>query len=348
MRNQGSISFFMKQQIIRYIASLLYIVYAIVSIHPVYADQCTNYNLVKQAPPFPTPALKKFRHVRNVYLSSFFEPWHSIQDKVIQLKQPVLVEARFDYSWLLHKDLEDEYVLIYIFKPSLNQWEYLTRQRTNQEGKISIELPGQEAGEYLVRMVVEGDGSFADGFISVLPALHEAIVFDIDGTLTISDFEMVKDYLELGRAEPYYFAKEMLETYRDKGYTLIFLTARPYWMTAISREWLELVLNQGPWPLSVRQETLPLPIDYQTVGTAEYKAAYLKELIIKQKVKIIRAYGNALTDIQAYRAAGIPLSEIYIIGPNAGLYGTRPINPDYSDHYHTVVMATPTAPCRDA
>jgi hypothetical protein len=56
---------------------------------------------------------------------------------------------------------------------------------------------------------------------------------------------------------------------------------------------------------------------------------------------IIRAYGNATTDIAAYADGGIPKAETWIIGEHAGKESTQPIYGDYTYHYSTVVAATP-------
>lgn len=60
---------------------------------------------------------------------------------------------------------------------------------------------------------------------------------------------------------------------------------------------------------------------------------------------IIRAYGNASTDIAAYADGGIPKAETWIIGSNAGVSGTQALYDDYTYHFSTVVMDTPTASC---
>ncbi|STX29661.1 Uncharacterized protein involved in plasmid maintenance [Legionella beliardensis] len=304
-------------------------------------DRCTNTNLANEAPNFNLPMIKKFKHHNNVILSAFFKPHHVIHDLVVTDQDAINIHAKFDYDWVLHKDLEDEYVHAYYFADGTEQWVYLGKYLTNKNGDVFIPLKDKlKVGDYLMRMVVEGDGSTVDGFISIINPDHEAIVFDIDGTLTLSDFEIVKDYLSIATALPYYYAAEVLEDYSQKGYELIFLTARPYWMAAMSRDWLKNVLFHDAWPLKTRNSLL------MREGTAAYKANYLKELIREKHLKIIRAYGNAMTDIEAYALAGIPKEETYIIGPNAGKRGTNPIQKDYTNHFYEVVYPTPLAHCK--
>lgn len=63
-------------------------------------------------------------------------------------------------------------------------------------------------------------------------------------------------------------------------------------------------------------------------------------------LNIIRAYGNATTDIAAYAAGGIAKANTYIIGPNAGASGTQPIHGEYGSHHAFVVTPMPQASCR--
>ena len=58
-------------------------------------------------------------------------------------------------------------------------------------------------------------------------------------------------------------------------------------------------------------------------------------------LNVIRAYGNATTDIEGFRDGGVPLSEIYVIGENAGAMGSQGIlEDDYWSHLDDVVNST--------
>ncbi|WP_419421345.1 hypothetical protein ACNVED_14885 (plasmid) [Legionella sp. D16C41] len=305
-------------------------------------DHCTNTNLANEAPYLPAPDLIKFQHYKNVMLSHLFKPQHIVHDLILNEQQPIMLHAKFAYDWFLHKALKDEYVHVYFFADHTTQWLDFGKFKTDSNGEIFIPLKQKLlAGDYLVRIFVEGDGSIAEGFISIISPKHQAIVFDIDGTLTLSDFELLKDLLSISIASPYYYASEVLESYSQKGYELIFLTARPYWMATVSRDWLKNVLFHDPWPLKTRNTLL------FREGTAQFKANYLKDLIQEKHLTIVRAYGNAMTDIEAYNLAGIPKKDTFIIGPNAGKQGTNPIQKDYFNHYYNIVMPTPLAACRN-
>jgi hypothetical protein len=133
----------------------------------------------------------------------------------------------------------------------------------------------------------------------------------------------------------------MVNAYRDKGYQLIFLTARPYWVTKDGRDWLALQ-NIGPWHYHSNPYSAgPVPPDIQ-----RFKGDYVRYLREVVGLNIVRAYGNATTDIGAYDDAGLAKAETYIIGTHAGVGATQPIRGDYGAHLGAVVTPTPEASCR--
>lgn len=305
---------------------------------------CPNYNIENQLPNFESPPEKSFKHFANKALSFLFNPHHGVIDDVFNEKEHVHVTAKFDYDWVLHKNLEDETIHAYIYNADMDSWHYLGSQTTSKDGKVDIAVGHLHAGSYLIRMVVEGDSSTVDGFVSVIKFGQEAIVFDIDGTLTKSDLEIVKDYLKIKSAEPYPYAKELIDAYKNKHFLLVFLTARPYWMNEVTRDWINNILQAPSWQLRTKNkffgnEALPDP-----THTTEYKVNYLRQLIDKG-VLIKRVYGNAKTDIDAYEKAGIEKNNTYIIGENAGQKRTQPILNDYYDHLQQIVANTDDAQC---
>jgi hypothetical protein len=57
--------------------------------------------------------------------------------------------------------------------------------RTDGEGIAWFDVPGDlPIGEYRVRAVVLGDGTAAEGMIAIWPRGAEAVITDVDGTLT--------------------------------------------------------------------------------------------------------------------------------------------------------------------
>ncbi|MCO7223887.1 lipin/Ned1/Smp2 family protein [Pleionea sp. CnH1-48] len=325
----------------RSIKKLAALVLGITLVGTASAQQCTDYSAALNPPSLQGPAKKKFRHWGNRWLSWTAAPFHMVHDQIVAKNQAATFVGKFDYGQVIHKDLEGEDVHVYIHGASIQGWEYLGEYRTNSDGKIYVPVGVRPTGEYRVRMVVEGDLSSADGFLTVVNPNRETVLFDIDGTLTLSDFEGVGDYLGTDTADPHAYAKQTVEAYVAKGYQVIYLTGRSYWQAKTTRRWLGDVMGLNQWHLRTNPNgSEPFPSN-----TEQYKRDYIKNLINNVGLEIIRAYGNASTDISSYRDAGIPASDTYIIGENAGNSGTNDLGGDYSHHYFNVVLPTANAYC---
>lgn len=271
------------------------------------------------------------------------KPFHFIWDGFASETEPGILEAKFDYGKLVHKDLEGEAIAVFLRSTRMPTWKNIGEYITDHDGRIRVEVPSLPPGDYLVKMIVLGDLTYAIGTLSVVAKDAEVIVFDLDGTLTRSDLEVAKDYLGVGGAVSYPGAKEMVEEYSKRAYRIIFLTARPYFLGKITRNWL----RAKGYPMG----HLYFPKDVKTSMKKEYhddyKVAYLRDLSDRLGVKIVRAYGNAKTDVWAYRGAGVGGEDIYTIGENAGFDGSQPIGETgYNDHIKQVVKPTHQANCQ--
>ncbi|HYD81051.1 MAG TPA: hypothetical protein VEC06_14690 [Paucimonas sp.] len=302
---------------------------------------CPDYTSAANPPFLSGPVKKPFYKFGNALLSSWYKPWHMAHDVIVRSGTQATMTAKFDYDAVLHKDLEGERVHAYLYGTGMSQWTYLGSYLTDTDGKIHVPLGARAVGDYVVRFVVEGDLSTTSGYLSVVDPGRDAVLFDIDGTLTINDFEAYADYVGIKTATPYYYAPEVVNAYRQKGYQIIYLTARPYWVTKDGREWLNIQkINQWHYHSNPYGDG-PIPPDTQA-----FKTDYVRYLRNVVGLNIVRAYGNATTDIAAYADGGIPKAETYIIGPNAGASGTQPIHGEYGSHYTFVVAPTPDASCR--
>jgi len=272
---------------------------------------------------FVPPPKTGFRHFANRLLA-LAPAWHSLQDVVVSPGGSAVVEGKFAYG-SLSKDLEREQVQLFV--DDCSGFRLLGSAETDSDGRARVAVTAPASpGMYALRMVVRGDATFTAGYLVVPPRAGRLTVFDIDGTLTTSDMELVKDVMtELfepilhGRYVPtaYPFARELVAERERRGAVPIFLTGRPYWLTQSSRDWLA----GGGFPTGglhttdSNSEALPTQV-------AAYKTAFLRGLI-GQGFAIEAAYGNATTDITAYAAAGIPKAATYIIGSNGGKDGTE-------------------------
>ncbi len=304
------------------------------------ANECPDYTSVENAPYLSGPSKRGFRKFRNTLLSWFYEPFHMAHDQIVREGQYATVVGKFDYDIVIHKDMEYEYVHTYIYGTGYNQWQYLGRYKTNSDGKIYVSVPPQQEGDYVVRMIVEGDLSSTEGYVTVVQPGRETVLFDIDGTLTLNDFEAVGEYFGVDTADTHNYALDTVQAYVDKGYQIVYLTGRPYWVAKSTRRWFDRN-DMHRWHLRMNADSDNL-LDFET---EQYKTDYINYLRNSVGLNIVRAYGNADTDIGAYGAAGISKAETYIIGEHAGEEGTQPLYGDYSHHLFTVVQNTPYADC---
>lgn len=307
---------------------------------PALADSCPDYTAPLTAPALELPDREGFRHFGNTLLSGIYRPQHMIHDAIVAAANDATLIGKFDYDPVLHKDLEDENIRVYLYGGDMTNWQDLGRYRTDSDGKIYVPV-NKAVGEYRVRMVVEGDLTTVDGYLSVVDPGRQAVLFDIDGTLTLNDFEAYADYVGIKTAQAHAYAPETVEAYRDKGYQILYLTARPYWVTSDARPWFD---HYGLLPWHYHSNPYgdgPIP-----PNTLSFKTDYVRYLKDTVGLDIIRAYGNADTDIAAYAAAGIAKTDTWIIGRHAGEDGTQAIGDDYSYHFSTVVANTPEADCR--
>lgn len=173
-----------------------------------------------------------------------------------------------------------------------------------------------------------------------------AIVADIDETLTTSDLEWITQML-IGTHDPAERpgASDMMQAYADRGFFILYLTARPATTTLgftgetatdATARWLV----EHEFPTDPARTRLILSPDL-VLGdaTTTYKAGALQDMQA-EGFTFAYAYGNATTDIAAYAAAGIPKDVTFIIGAQAGVDNTVAIPGDgWLDHTATHVAA---------
>ncbi|MFC1705738.1 HAD family acid phosphatase [Planctomycetota bacterium] len=297
---------------------------------------------------FQAPPAQGFRHTLMGFLASAAAPQHSAQDVILPPGTQAQLPGKFAYG-LVSKDLEDEDVRVYLY--DCQAWRLVNQVTTNNDGRTTAPLDpaslGLGLGVYDLRQAVLGDASVTPSQLRIFPAATKLVVFDIDGTLTTSDTELLHDAVNdffrplFNRSfvpQAYDAAVDLTNAYAAKGYVLIYLTGRPYWLTRITREWLR-DLGFAPGGLHVADSNSQVLPSKSSVG--DYKKDYLNHLQ-SLGYEIVYAYGNATTDIYAYREAGIPLVQTFTIGSHAGEGGTNPIHGGYRTHLATV-MALPPA-----
>jgi hypothetical protein len=233
--------------------------------------------------------------------------------------------------------LEGEWVSLWGWNGTA--WDQLARGQTDTAGQyVFADVAPSLAAQQPHYAVLEADGTCTPHYNFLLPSDMQVVVADIDGTLTLSDDELFMQ-LEDGSYDPQQngAASTLLRAWADKGYVVIYLSARLHAFRSESRVWLdEHAFPVGPI----------ITANSLVVGESAraYKAAWLQRLDQDFGWQITAAYGNATSDIDAYEDAGIPKNVTFIIGEHAGEASTVAIpDNDYAAHIEAFVAAQPDA-----
>eukprot|EP00058_Branchiostoma_floridae_P005248 XP_002590736.1 hypothetical protein BRAFLDRAFT_78151 [Branchiostoma floridae] len=122
---------------------------------------------------------------------------HRAADSVTLQNTSQSLTARFMYGPLDMVALTGEKVDVYIMlKPPAGEWVHFDTAVTNNHGRINYVVPQERmlgCGIYPVKMIVRGDHTSADSFLTVILPKTECVVFSIDGSFTASVSIMGKD-----------------------------------------------------------------------------------------------------------------------------------------------------------
>ncbi|MFK7998627.1 MAG: hypothetical protein AB8H86_03480 [Polyangiales bacterium] len=236
---------------------------------------------------------------------------HSTQGPVVIEGSPVVLTGKFAYG-NVSKDLEGEKVQVFIREGEC-AWTRSVEGETDSDGRLRLELPAMPVGLYDYLLVVAGDHSMTRGVVAVLSPEAPVVVFDIDGTLTVSDGEVFQEALLGSTPEIFEGAGEVVRHYASAGVQPLYITGRTYHFQGPTIEWLDgQGLAHGPLHTtdSVRDA-------FPGSNVEEYKQAFL-EHIRGLGLRIVAAYGNASSDVCAYARAGVPPEQTWIVGENGG------------------------------
>nr|XP_046243448.1 membrane-associated phosphatidylinositol transfer protein 2-like isoform X2 [Scatophagus argus] len=241
--------------------------------------------------------LRKRTHVkiRNVTAN------HRVNDAVFTEDSQQVVTGRFMYGPLDMVTLAGEKVDLHIMtQPPSGEWVYFNTEVTNSSGRVSFVIPEDKRlgiGVYPVKMVVRGDHTFADSYLTVIPRGTEFVVFSIDGSFAASVSIMGSDpKVRAG-------AVDVVRHWQDLGYLIIYVTGRPDMQKQRVVAWL----SQHNFPHGIVSFCDGLVHD-----PLRHKANFLKSLT-EANMKIFAGYGST-KDISVYTSIGLPSSQIYIVG----------------------------------
>jgi hypothetical protein len=258
----------------------------------------------------------------------------------------------FGYGNVTCFALSKEKVEVFIQpSPPYGSWLSIGVTETNKDGRMQMEIPFDACpvqttpGHYPVRIAVLGDNSLAYGQLWVLNHGVGGVLYDIDGTLTPGDDQIILE-MALNSVKKAYDpsmrpgAVALCKAWAAKGYLPIYLSGRSGSTYNLTREWL--VAHGFPPGLIIHTDkhapTLPV---YSSVGI--FKRDHILRLRKQLGMQFIALYGNTMTDIRAYEEVEHPKERTFIVGKFGGKNGTVDLGNDFVEHVQYVVEQMPDA-----
>ncbi len=265
---------------------------------------------------------------------------HSASDEIAVLGQGGQITGHFSYG-PLRTNLHGERIEVLIDNCQ-GGYRILGSGATDHDGRFNLDLTPEQlppVGRFAIYQRVVGDNTVAKSTLRVLPRGTHLVVFDLDGTLTTSSTEMVRSVVENILNHGYSpqarsGAQEVTrQIYNTLGYEVVYLSARIYPLTDLTRSWLS---NFVPGTIRMAEHLSEVFGNNDAAG--EYKAKYMLKLA-SQGLKIDAGYGDLLSDIYAYKKAGIAPGSIFMLGANGGAEGTVDLGDGYDAHIRQLQSA---------
>eukprot|EP00276_Gloeochaete_wittrockiana_P014613 CAMPEP_0184340710 /NCGR_PEP_ID=MMETSP1089-20130417/9358_1 /TAXON_ID=38269 ORGANISM="Gloeochaete wittrockiana, Strain SAG46.84" /NCGR_SAMPLE_ID=MMETSP1089 /ASSEMBLY_ACC=CAM_ASM_000445 /LENGTH=405 /DNA_ID=CAMNT_0026668637 /DNA_START=11 /DNA_END=1228 /DNA_ORIENTATION=+ len=234
-------------------------------------------------------------------------------------------------------DIEDEDVEYYIYDIDLallRDWKSSGSGKTDNDGEFDGEINELPSigNVYPTLQLLTAKNYFGRSAIwRFLPGTN-AVVFDVDGTITTSDFQALCTSTQVCTANIWEDAQNAVQAWYDKGYQIVYLSGRPATMYTLTVQFL-IDNNFPPGLLRCAND-----LDQAINDVEDYKTEYLA-LLASAGLSIQYVYGNAVTDIAAYERAGFSKNNTFIIGPNGGDDDTVDLGESYSDHLSFISSA---------
>uniref|UniRef100_W5MGN9 Membrane-associated phosphatidylinositol transfer protein 3 n=1 Tax=Lepisosteus oculatus TaxID=7918 RepID=W5MGN9_LEPOC len=227
---------------------------------------------------------------------------HRVNDVIAAEDGPQVLVGRFMYGPLDMVTLTGEKVDIFLMtQPASGRWVHFDTEVTNSNGRVSYTVPEGKrlpVGVYPIKMVVKGDQTSAEAFLTVLPRGMECVVFSIDGSFAASVSIMGSD----PKVRP--GAVDVVRHWQDLGYLIIYITGRPDMQKQRVVSWLS-------------QHNFPQGMIFFSEGLVHdplrQKTIFLRNLVQECHIRISAAYGS-MKDISVYNMLGLSPTQIYIVG----------------------------------
>ncbi|XP_066502066.1 PITP-less RdgB-like protein [Hoplias malabaricus] len=227
---------------------------------------------------------------------------HRVHDVIATEDGPQTLVGRFMYGPLDMVTLAGEKVDVFLVtQPASGRWVLFDTEVTSSSGRVTYTIPENKrlpVGVYPIKMVVKGDQTSAEAFLTVLPRGMECVVFSIDGSFAASVSLMGSD----PKVRP--GAVDVVRHWQDLGFLIIYITGRPDMQKQRVVSWLS-------------QHNFPQGMVFFSEGLVHdplrQKTIFLKGLVKECHIKISAAYGS-MKDMSVYSALGLEAAQIYIVG----------------------------------
>jgi len=186
---------------------------------------------------------------------------------------------------------------------------------------------GLNKGANVVTFSVNNQGRKLYATIYLWDMNSKIVVSDVDGTITKSDVlgqilpTMGKDWSHSGVAQLY-------SNINANGYKLVYLTSRAIGQSNITRAYIQELKQQGghllpDGPVIMSPDRLFASFHREVIKKRpdEFKTRCLRNIksLFPKRNPFYAGFGNRITDVIAYRAAGISSGKIFIINPRSEL-----------------------------
>uniref|UniRef100_A0A4W5MBJ3 Membrane-associated phosphatidylinositol transfer protein 3 n=1 Tax=Hucho hucho TaxID=62062 RepID=A0A4W5MBJ3_9TELE len=227
---------------------------------------------------------------------------HRVNDVIATEEGPQTLVGRFMYGPLDMVTLTGEKVdILLMTQPQSGRWVHFDTEVTTSSGRVVYTIPKSKklaTGVYPIKMMVKGDQTSAEAYLTVLPRGMECVVFSIDGSFAASVSIMGSD----PKVRP--GAVDVVRHWQDLGYLIIYITGRPDMQKQRVVSWLS-------------QHNFPQGMIFFSEGLVHdplrQKTIFLRNLVQECHIKINSAYGS-MKDISVYNMLGLSPSQIYIVG----------------------------------
>ncbi|XP_060064604.1 protein retinal degeneration B-like [Ylistrum balloti] len=229
------------------------------------------------------------------------QPNHRGNDVIVMEDTDQELSARFMYGSFDVTSLSGEKVDVHVMDQSTGEWKFLGTAVTDKHGRLNYTIPEEKRlhqGMHSVKIVVRGDHSCADFFLTVLPQKTETVVFSIDGSFTAS--------MSISGRDPKVRAGavDVVRHYQDQGYLILYVTARPDMQHRKVVSWL--AMHNFPHGMVAFMDGL-------SKEPLRQKLNHLKGLVSKAGIVYKAAYGSN-KDIYVYRELGLTSQQMFIVG----------------------------------